>query len=438
MTGSPIAAVQGVPALSERLRSARAWMTSAHVHFALMAMAAFGLYWASSFHLEAAHRTTHFAADTWFYAELAKGNVLGRIADNYLLDRIFRFHPATVVMAAAWMEIVHPFAAWIAPEHLLKALFAAVGAAGVWAAAWAFAAVVPRRCALLLGAMYAASLSVWYFSSIEESKIVGATLSALYIAVYLHTRQTWTTKRAALLTLILLAACLNEIVAGFLVVIPFVDTLVERGRGWHHFRWIACHALAAPVALAIFEGLTRARTGPAGIHPEGATHLSMLLYYIARNDYSLWSLHAFAVKWLFFAIAAPSRDASYYANPGINYSGDFEPLATHYFSSPVSAALVVLFAATLVASLLPRNRGQALRGLAGVLAALAAFAFARGVFFLVFLPYECILFSSSVTLAHLMLIGVPLAASRIPAKRALLAALATLLFLTNGAFIVGP
>jgi hypothetical protein len=438
MTGSPIAVAQDTPASSESRRGAQSWRRSASVQFALMAAAAFGLYWATSFHLEATHRTTHFAADTWFYAELAKGDVLARISGSYFLDRIFRFHPTTVLMAAAWMEIVHPLSAWIAPEHLLKALFALVGAAGVWAAAWAFAAVVPRRHALLLGAMYAGSLSVWYFSSIEESKIVGATLSALYIAVYVHMRQTWTLRRAALLTAILLLACLNEIVAGFLVAIPLVDTAVHRGWELRRLSWIGAHALAAPVALAVLEALMRGRMGAAGYHPEGATHLSMLLYYIAQNNYSLWSLHAFVVKWLFFSIAAPSRNASYLADANVNYGGDFEPLAVHYFTSPVSAALVVLFVVLLAASLLPRYRGQALGGLAGVLAGLAAFALLRGLFFLVFLPYECILFSASVVLAHLLLVGVPLAVSRVPGKHGLLAALAALLFLTNGAFIAGP
>jgi hypothetical protein len=41
-------------------------------------------------------------------------------------------------------------------------------------------------------------------------------------------------------------------------------------------------------------------------------------------------------------------------------------------------------------------------------------------------------------LARLLLIGVPFAPSRVPAKQALLAALGELLFLTNGAFILGP
>ena len=74
---------------------------SRRIDFALVVAAAFGLYWLSSFILEARNATTHFGADTWYYAELAKGNVIDRIAGNYYLDRIARFHPTTVAMAAA-------------------------------------------------------------------------------------------------------------------------------------------------------------------------------------------------------------------------------------------------------------------------------------------------------------------------------------------------
>ena len=79
-------------------------------------------------------------------------------------------------------------------------MFAAVGGVGVWAAMAVFAAVVPRRQAMVWGAIYATSLSIWYFSSIEELKVAAATLSALYIAAYLHLRKRWTLPGAALLT----------------------------------------------------------------------------------------------------------------------------------------------------------------------------------------------------------------------------------------------
>src|SRR5262245_61435250 len=161
------------------------------IYLLLIAFAFFGLYGLSSFALYARGGFNHFAADAWFYMELSKGNIFEQLAENYHLDRIFRFHPTTVVMAAGWMKITEPLTPWIAPAHLLKAMFAAVGALGVWAAMWALSAVVPRRDAALWGFVYATSLTVWYFSSIEESKIVSATLATLYIATYLHLRTKW-------------------------------------------------------------------------------------------------------------------------------------------------------------------------------------------------------------------------------------------------------
>jgi hypothetical protein len=121
--------------------------------------------------------------------------VLGRIPTDYHLDRITRFHPTTVVLALAWMKIVGPLSQWFDPPQLLRAMSAAIGVVGLWAATSAFAAVMSRGHAALFGIIYALSLGVWYFASIEESKIVTATLSALYIAGYLHLRQSWSGSR---------------------------------------------------------------------------------------------------------------------------------------------------------------------------------------------------------------------------------------------------
>src|SRR5262249_34197392 len=112
------------------------------LQFVLIAVAAFGLYWLSSFLLEARGGTAPLAADTWFYTELAKGSIFERLSGNYHLDRVFRFHPTTVLLAAGWMKLVEPLTALISPLHLLKAMFALVGAVSVWGALWAFAAVV--------------------------------------------------------------------------------------------------------------------------------------------------------------------------------------------------------------------------------------------------------------------------------------------------------
>ncbi len=397
--------------------------------------AAFGLYWLSSFVLEARDAARSFGADTWHYSELAQGNVFGRIAGNYYLERITRFHPVTVVLAAAWMKLLAPLTVWIDPHHLLRGLFAAVGAVGVWAAMSAFAATLSRRYVVLFGIIYAISFDIWYFSSIEESKIVTASLSALYIAGYLRLRERWSKLGAATLTAILLLACLNEIVSGLLIVIPAVDTLVRRGWDWREGSWIAVHGLAGPVALVILEGVIQGRLSTLP-HAEGTSHFSLLLFYIAKGDHSFASLYSFAANWLFFNIVAPTPNAPLWANLSPEYGGYFEPVLANYLASPVSVGLVVLFGVMIVAAALPRYRSESLgRNTTGILLALTAYALARALFFFIFNPSEPLLFSPAVALAHLLIIGIPFAVSGLPAKPMLLSVLAALLLITNGAFI---
>ena len=402
--------------------------TCRRVWFALIAVAAFALYWSSSFTLYARGAVTHFGTDAHLYELLAKG---------IINDRTARFHPVTVGMSLVWMKALDPLTAWIAPHYLLKAMFAAIGAAGVWASMAAFATAAPRSCAPLCGAIYATSFGVWYFSSIEESKIVTATLCALYIASYLHLRARWTTRGAVLLTAILLVACLNEIVSCFLIVIPIVDTLKRQRWNWRHYSWIAAHGLAGPLAFAILEGVINGPLVSAEMDPERASHLSMLFFYIAQNDYGLANLYAFAVNWLFFNIAAPTPDASYAIPPWGNFKGYFEPALANYFSSPVSASLIAVAGATVVASALPRYRAELPADTTSILMALMAYGLLRGAFFFIFNPDEPLLFSPAITLAYMLVIGIPIAASDFPAKRTFLAAFAGLLFFTNGAFIVG-
>lgn len=409
---------------------------SDRVCFALIAGGAFGLYWLSSFILQARGATTHFGADSWYFYELAAGDVISRIAGNYYLDRITRFHPTTVIMAAAWMKIVNPLTEWISPLHLLKAMFAAVGALGVWAAMWAFAAVMQRRYVALFGVIYAVSFGVWYFASIEESKIVTATLSTLYIASYLHLRKNWTMRGAAVLTAILLVACLNEMVSGFLVIIPIVDTLLQRGWDWRHGAWIAVHALAGPVAFVIIEGVMYGRL-VAVSHPEGTSHVGMLLFYISKNTYDLAALYSFVINWLCFNLAAPTADASYGIPASANYRGYFAPAFADYFSSWASAGLVAAIGVMIAACIQPRYRSKLSSHQRGILLALSAYILIRGTFFFVFNPGEPLLFSPAITLAHILVLAVPFAASDFPAKRALLAAVAALLLVTNGTFVVG-
>jgi hypothetical protein len=411
-------------------------LTGRHIHFASLALVAFGLYWFSSNVIESRDAAYLFHADTVMYRQLANGNVIDRLGTDLWLDRITRFHPMTTGMAVGWMKILSPLTPWITPHQLLKAMFTAVGAIGVWAALWAIAAVVPHRYVTVFGAIYATSLGVWYFSSIEESKIVTATLTALYIATYLHLRKRWTLRGAVLLTAILLFACLNEIIAGFLVIIPIVDTLMQRGWDLRHSWWIAWHSLTAPIALVFLEGVVNGHVVAAGTDPEGASHLSMLRHYVGYNGVNAATAYSFLVNWLFFNIAAPTPAASYVF---LEWPEDrfFEPVLTNYFSSPVSAGLVALFGVIMVASVLPRHRADSAENLTGVFLALGAFALVRGTFFLIVYPKECLLFASGVTLAHMLMIAILFTASTLPAKKGLLVTFAFVLFINNGAFIIG-
>jgi hypothetical protein len=416
---------------ASRMRAPARWAL-AHADYAVVPLAAFGIYWVSSLLLEAAQATIHFGSDAPMYAWYVRGEHWG--------DRLTRFHPVTIAMEVGWMQLTAPLAAWISPPNLLKAMFAAVGAVGAWAAMWALAAVAPRRYAALFGIVYAASLDVWYFSSIEESKIVTATLTGLYIALYLHLRRRWNPRGAWLLTAVLALACLNEIVSGFLVAIPAVDTLAQRGWSlrrlrWADVRWLAAQALTPPLVLLFLEGILSAYLLAPSTDPEGASHLSMLWYYARANKYDAWTLSYFLENWLLFNIAAPTPVLST-VFPHWPKNKYFAPDLSGYLSSPVSAALVVLFAIMLAAIVLRRYRARDLGGYAGLLLGLGAYALLRAIFFFIVYPYECLLFSSSVTLAHLLLLGIPFTASRFPAKSGLLAGIALLLFVTSGTFIV--
>jgi hypothetical protein len=225
--------------------------------------------------------------------------------------------------------------------------------------------------------------------------------------------------------------------SGALDVTPSTNPwLVRRGWDWRQGRWIALHGLAAPIALAFLEGVVNGHVVAAGTAPEGASHLSMLIFYVADNDFSAVTLYSFLVNWLFFNVAAPTPITSH-VFPQWPYDKYFEPVLTHYFSSPVSSSLVVLFGVIMVATVLPRYRAKGCNDLTAVMLALGAYAIVRGMFFLVVYPKECLLYASGVTLAHMLMIGIPLTASRFPAQRWVLMACALLLFIVNGRFIIG-
>lgn len=397
--------------------------------FAIITCAAFVLYMASAVGLQARHATMHFGADSHLYAPLAEGTVF---------ERVVRFHPVTVVLASAWMTILKPLTAWVSAPVLLKAMFAAIGAMGVWAALSALSALVPRGQALAWGIVYAVSLGIWYFSGIEESKIVTATLSTAYLAVYLRVRERSSSVGVVLLTVVLLVACLNEIVSGFLLMVPAVDTFMRRGWDLRALRWIAVHGLAGPAALVILEVVVNGWWVPRGTEAEGGSHVSMLLYHLARNDYSFASLYAFVLNWLFFNIAAPSAEAHLWV-AGLPYYGSyFKPVLGQYVSAVVPAGLAALFMTMAAAAILARDRETGCSAPhSSLLLGLAAYSLVRGTFFFLFNPSEVLLFTSAVTLAHVLLLAVPFARSRVPAKAGVVMAAAALLLVNNGAFIIG-
>jgi hypothetical protein len=385
-----------------------------------------GVYLLSSYVLAERRATLNFGADAHLYTLIAKGEIL---------DRVLRFHPVTVAMAVGWMEVFAPLKAWLMPQQILKAMFAAVGAVGVLAAMAAFTRVVPRGYALLFTAIYVISFGIWYFASIEESKIVTATLSTLYIATYLRLREQWTAIAATLLTIILLIACLNEVVSGFLIVIPLMDVLLRRGWDWKAGRWIATHALAGPVALLILEFGVNGRLASATADAEGASHFSLLIYYILKSDHSLPNLYGFLINWLFFNIAAPTPNAPYMLTPP--YGGYFEPSLASFFSSPLSSIVGLLLALLILASFWTRNREPLDDDRRGLVLALVAYSSVRGLFFFIFNPSEPMLFSPAVTSAHLLAISVLFTASSFPGRKAILTAFFFALLAANGAFIMG-
>ena len=187
---------------------------------------------------------------------------------------------------------------------------------------------------------------------------------------------------------ILLLTCLNEVIAGFLVVIPAVDTLARRGRDLREGRWIALHGLAVPAVLLFLElvvnrHLVGATVAGPGSELEGASHLKMLIYYVTRNDFSFSTFYAFLTNRLFFSVAAPTYVTTLASDAWPKYTGYFEPAIANYFSSPVSAGLVASFGVIMVASALPKRGAEGGDALAAIFAAVLAYAVLRGLFWFV-------------------------------------------------------
>jgi len=383
---------------------------------------AFAVYLLSALHLGARGGISYFGADPEYYV------VMQHHVHHHTATR---FHPSTVFLALGWMKLFSPLESWIAPHILLKALFAAVGAVGVLGAIVAFTVLLPRGYGLLGGLLYASSLGVWYFAAIPESKILTASLSALYIAVYARYRDGWNARRTIGLNAILAVACLNEIVAGFLMAIPAVDALL-RGINWARIRWIAVQVVVALIALLVLELLVNGWLVPRSGSPAEQSHFALLIHYVTKFKYSLAKFHDFVANWYFFNLVAPTPHALWWPQTG----GYFEPSLAAYRWSPIAMMALFIIAMTIVAASIFALRGASFGAADGLLLPLTAYAIVRAVFFFIFVSDEALLFSPAVTLAHWLILLVPFAASRFPAKRLVLAALAICLFATNAGFML--
>jgi len=395
---------------------------------AFVTIAAFCLYLASAFVLQSRAATELFGSDTGLYDWLAYGNDA---------DRVTRFHPLSTALIKAWMYASAPLNDWMTVELRLKVLFASVGALGVWAAMSACTSLVQRQYALWFGVIYATSLGCWYFSSIAESKIISATLATLYIATYIKLRANWTHACAVCLSMLFLLACLNEIVAGFLVVVPVVDALFQRGIDLRSDGWIVPHALIAPGALAFLDFVVNGRIAGTSADPEQASHVSMLLFYLADNDLDWSTTTTFLSNWLLFNFAAPSKLATHAFPQWPYYHGFFAPGLGSYLASPWGWGLALILGIMVVTVLVTLRSNESAHMAKSLLLGLLAYTVVRGGFFYLFDPNECLLFSASATLAHMVLIGMPFAASALPCKSAILALGAIMLFVNNAIFIFG-
>ncbi len=390
----------------------------------LVVGAAFAVYLLTALYLDSRDGNAHFGADPDYYEVLAQ-----HIYDNTAA----RFHPSTVILGLGWMKLFAPIEGWIAPHVILKFMFAAVGALGVLAAIMTFRVLLPRGYGLLAGAIYASSLGVWYFAAIPESKILTASLSALYIAVYLRYRDDWNTPRTIGLNAILAVASFNEVVAGFLIAIPAVDALL-RGLTWSRARWIAIQVAVVLAMLLVLELVVNGGVVPRSAASQEQSHFALFWAYFARFTYNPARFHDFVANWFFFNLVSPTPYALWWPQAG----GYFEPSVMAYGPSPIATVTVGLIGAMIVVGLASGAQAKSFGPADGLLLPIAAYAILRAMFFFVFVPNEALLFSPAVTLPHWLLILVPFAASRLPAKKALLAVLCVLLFVVNMGFMIGP
>lgn len=396
------------------------------VFCALILCASFSLYWETQSIFHEYEKSSYFGADSNIYAKIAEGIVDQQIAF---------FHPFTAFISKTWIFMTSPLMGLVDAHERFGAMFALIGALGVVAAAAAFRKLMSANRAMLCTCAYALSLSIWYFSSIHETKIIDGAIASLYIAVYLCIRQNWNIWWFLLLTSILIVGCFNSIVTAFLVLIPAVDILLREKLNLKKLDRVVLHALPAPVILVILEVMIKKSIDVTNLEAEAQNHFSLLITFAELGDHSIWTFLDFLKNWLVFSLGAPSADADHGYAIWQEADGYFAPNLFQYFSSLSSGLFFVSLTLIIVISLNAIQLRLQNREIYCLLAGLAAYSCARIVLFFIFLPSEALLYTSPVILAHLIIMSVLFFKSRFPYKTELYGFFVAMMAVSNIRFM---
>ncbi len=391
-------------------------------------LSAFVLYFSTSAILIANESTGYFGADSEVYLNLAYGQIEPQAE---------LFHPFTILIAHGWMSIFAPLKSFMSPGEILAAMFAAIGAAGVAAAHAAFRGIAQRSLVLPATLVYALSLSVWYFSSIHETKIIDAAIASIYIAIYIHLRNNWSLKGAVWLTIVLIIGCMNAIVAAFLVTIPAIDTFLKHKYNIFKLKWVVLHALPAPLIFLALELFINYSVQTRGLEAEGNSHLDLLITFAKLGDHSLESFYGFILNWFIFSLAAPSQYANHTYQIWPDYEGYFYPAITTYFSHIAQALFIIAFAVILLLIIFSKKKISDNNNIHYLLIGLGLYSAERIVLFFIFIPSEALLYSSPTVLAHLIIITALLSRCAVRMKLLAFHYCAAMLAISNIRFIFG-
>ena len=395
----------------------------------LIVVSAFNFYWQTSYFLLDMDRITYFGAD---------GNVYLKLAQKTIDDQILLFHPFAALLSVVWMKIFTPLTEMLPPEQILSAMFAAIGALGVGAAFSIFKAMMPRVYALPCTMIYAVSLSIWYFSSIDKSKIIEAAFACLYIAIYIQLRKSYTSRLSIYLTITYALACFNSIISALLVLIPVIDIFLRNYRmrdALRDMRWVFYHVLPAPIVLLLMEAMINSHILGQTDQAKGANHFDLFITFASLADHSIINIYNFVINWFFFSVAAPAPNALYAYPIWPDYHGYWEPELANYFGSLVTVILITSAGlAGVYACFLPKAAKD--REWSSLLYGLIGFSIARALFFFTFAPPESLLYSPPAVICHLVIFLKAFVSSKFAYKKYMLYFLLATLLVTNIRFIL--